>query len=132
MSFSSTNNPSQAAQISIAENANNDIYIDSSGNLVFVTNVDAVEQDCKGAMQAQFGEMFLNPTGGLPTLADVWSTRNFIKWEAFARQTLSAVPGVVKVVSFVITTNGDVLNYSAGILTQYSTTLSNIAGTLDT
>lgn len=120
-----------SGNLSIATNSNNDIYVDENGNLAMVTGVDAVKQDCEHAMKAQFGEMFLQPLQGLPNLADVWRTQNFIKWEGVARATLAAINGVVRVVSFVIQPNGDTLNYTAQILTIYSATLIQVSGVLD-
>lgn len=120
------------SNLSIATNASNDIYLDSNGNLAMATDVLAVQQDCEHVMKSQFGEMWLQPNDGLPTLADVWLTQNFIKWEAAGRARLSAVPGVVRVASFSITTNNiDTLFYTAQILTVYSPTLVTVNGKLD-
>lgn len=119
------------SNLSIAVDANNDIYLDSSGNLAMVTGVAAVQQDCESAMKAQYGEMFLQPQDGLPTLADVWQSQNFIKWEAAARATLSAVPGVVSVASFVMDTLEDQFGYAAQIQTIYSPSLVIVSGILD-
>jgi|SRR5665213_1262262 len=116
--------------LAIATNATNDIYIGPDGKLVMGTGVFAVQQSCEHAMKAQFGEMFLQPTAGLPTLGDVWASKNFIKYTAIARATLSAVPGVVSVQNFTISAVGDTANYTAQILTVYSSTLLTILGTL--
>lgn len=89
----------------------------------------ALEQGCVNRMKAQLGEMFLQLNDGLPTLADVWRTRNFIKWEAAGRITLGKVVGVVRVVSFVVSTSGDVFSYTTQILTIYSQTLVTISDT---
>jgi hypothetical protein len=96
-----------------------------------ITGVTALAQDCACALKAQYGEMFLQPTDGMPTLSDVWLTRNYIKWRAAGIATLSAINGVVRVVSFVITTSGTILTYSANILTVYSPTLIVVSNTLD-
>lgn len=118
--------------ISIALNSNNDIYIGPDGNLAFVTGVDAVQQDCLCAMRAQKGEMFLEPTNGMPNFDDAWLTKNIPKWTAAGRATLMSVPGVAKVQSFNVTQNGDNLNYIATIQTLYSPQLITVAGTLGT
>lgn len=118
------------SNLSIGLNSSNDIYVGEDGNLVMVSNIDAVEQDCLCAMKAQFGEMFLQPTSGLPTLQDVWQSQNFIKWIAVGRSTLAGVPGVTKVISFNVSPNGDVLNYTAVIQTVYSNFLLTISETL--
>lgn len=117
---------------SIGTNANNDIYVDSSGNITIVTDVDAVKQDCEHALKAQFGEMFLTPIAGMPTLQDVWRNQNLIKWEAVARATLQNINGVVRVVSFVMSLQGDSFVYTTQILSIYSSTLLTITGVLDT
>lgn len=117
--------------LSIQTNANNDIFLDGSGNLAMATGVLAVQQDCEHALKAQLGEMFLQPLDGMPTLADVWQSRNFIKWEAAARSTLAAINGVVSISSFAITTTGDTFNYTTNILTAYSPSLITVSGALD-
>lgn len=114
--------------ISIALNANNDIYIGPDGNLAFVTGVNAVQQDCVCAMQAQLGEMFLEPTSGMPNFDDVWQQKNIPKWTAIGRATLVSVPGVTKVESFIVTQNGNQLNYVATIQTEYSPQLATVSG----
>lgn len=115
--------------ISIALNANNDIYIGPDGNLAFVNGVEAVQQDCLCAMRAQRGEMFLQLQDGMPNFDDVWLSKNIPKWTAAGRATLMSVPGVAKVQSFTVSINGDTLNYIAVIQTTYSPQLATVAGT---
>lgn len=117
--------------LSIGVNDDNDIYVSADGNLVMVTGVTAVEQDCEHAMKAQLKEMFLQPDDGLPYLTDLWLQKNIGKWKAAALVTLSAINGVVRVNSFVVLVNANQLTYSAQILTIYSATLSTVSGTLD-
>lgn len=116
---------------SIATNANNDIYVDSGGNLALVVGIDAVKQDCEHALKAQFGEMFLTPIAGMPTLQDIWLNQNLIKWEAVARQTLQNTNGVVRVISFNMSLQSDTFVYTTQILTIYSSTLLTVTGILD-
>lgn len=93
-----------------------------------VNGVLAVQQDCLCAMRAQRGEMFLQPTDGLPNFDNVWLSKDIPKWTAVGRATLAAVPGVTKVQSFNVTLNGDVLKYSAVIQTVYSPRLTTVTG----
>jgi len=109
--------------ISIALNANNDIYMDNTGNLAMLYGIAAIEQDCKCAMQAQYGEMIYEQTSGLPNLFDVWLQQNLIAWEKAARATLLAVPGVVQLNSFTYLTANNTLSYTAVILTTYGQTM---------
>jgi hypothetical protein len=116
------------SNLSIETNASNDIFMDSSGNLSMATALLAVQQDCEHALKAQYGEMVLQPTGGMPTLADVWSNKNFIKWQAVAQAKLQSIAGVAKVISFVIGQGADNMNYTAVIQTVYSPQLVAIVG----
>lgn len=118
------------SNLSIATNANNDIYIGPDGNLAMVTGVTAVQQDCEHALKAQLGEMIYSPAKGMPTFDDVWQSRNFIRWEAAARATLANINGVVKVVSFNVTVSADTFSYVAQIETVYSQQLAKVTGTI--
>ena len=116
---------------SIATNGSNDIFVDNSGNLALVVNEEAVKQDCEHALKAQFGEMFLTPTAGMPTLQDIWRNQNLQKWEAVARSTLQNINGVVRVITFNMSLQSDSFVYTTQILTVYSSTLLTISGVLD-
>jgi len=118
------------SNLSIQTNDSNDIFVGSDGNLTMANDIEALKQDCEHALKTQLGEMFLNPAGGMPTLTDVWLSRNFIKWEAVARATLIKINGVVNIQNFTMTTSGDIFEYTARILTVYSPTLLNVSGIL--
>ena len=115
---------------SIATNANNDIYLDATGNLAMVSGVAAVQQDCEHAMKAQLGEMALFLTSGMPTLETVWANWRPLQFEAAARRTLLAVPGVVAVKAFSITRSAGVATYTATIQTEYSDEPLDLSGDL--
>lgn len=117
------------SNLSIATNDDNDIYLDSSGNLAMVMDEDAVKQDCEHAMKAQLGEMFIQPTSGMPTREDVFSNNAFIKWEVIGRRTLANIAGVQRVKSFTVTIAGDQFFYVAEIITVYSPTILIIQNT---
>lgn len=118
------------ANLSIALNATNDIFVGPDGNLAMVSDIDAVEQDCLTAMKSQLGEMQYNLPLGLPYFDDIWQSQNFVKWEGAARAMLANINGVVSVRSFDITINADNFNYKATIETVYSQTLLTITDTI--
>lgn len=116
--------------LSIGTNVDNDIYLGPDGNLVMVNGIEALKQDCEHAMKAQRGEMFLQPTDGLPTFDDVWLSKNFLRWQAVAQDTLLAINGIVRIEDFTTSVQGENFVYEVQLLTVYSPTLLTIAGTL--
>lgn len=105
---------------SFATNANNDIYLDATGNLAMVTGIDAVKQDCEHIIKAQLGEMPLALDQGVPTLTTIWADWRPAQFEAYARKMLLSVPGVVAVKGFTLTRAAGVASYLAEIQTIYS------------
>ncbi len=114
--------------ISLAGNNKNDLYLDSSGNIAIVRDLQAVLQDCENIMKAQRGEMIFQIDQGVPTLATVWNKLNIGQFTAAAITQIMRVAGVVKVVSFTANQDGENLNYVATIQTIYGT--KDIAGDL--
>ncbi|CAH0447781.1 hypothetical protein LMG10661_03854 [Ralstonia syzygii subsp. syzygii] len=106
---------------SLATNQRNDLFIGPDGNLAVVGDIDAVMQDCQHAMQAQLGEMVLATDRGMPTMDVVWHNTNLVQFEAYARQTLRAVGGVVDVTTFDVAIVDGALRYSATIQTVFGT-----------
>lgn len=108
--------------LTIATNANNDIYLDAQGNLAMAVDIDAVSNACKNAALAQLGEMIYAINDGLPNFQTIWKgTPNFVLWNAYLRRTLSAVPGVNRVESVLIRQDGDIMRYTAVIITDFGT-----------
>lgn len=105
--------------ISIAANENNDLFIDATGNLAMVQDVEAVMQNCKTAMQAQMGEMIYRIDDGMPTRETAFDRYNAAQFEAAGRSVLLRVEGVRSIESFDVSRNGDVLAYRATIGTIY-------------
>jgi hypothetical protein len=104
---------------SLATNQRNDLFIDADGSLAIARDIEAVKQDCQHAMQAQLGEMVLALDRGMPTMDVVWHNTNLVQFEAYARQTLRAVGGVVDVTAFDVAVVGGALRYSATIQTIF-------------
>lgn len=105
-----------------AENENNDIYLGSNNQLVINTDLSAVLQACKAAVEIQKGEVLYSQENGVPTDSIVWSgTPNLQQFEFFARKQILNVPGVTDVENFVVTVTDNVLQYEATIKTIYGT-----------
>jgi hypothetical protein len=95
------------------------MFLGGDNNLAMVSNIDAVLQDCEHTMKALFQEMIYAYDRGLPYFQTVWQKKNFVQFEAQGRSALLRVNGVVSVLLFVVTTEGDVLSYNAVIETIY-------------
>lgn len=109
------------ANLSIATDARNDIYIGADGNLAMASGLQAVLQDCEHTMKAQLGEMVLATTKGLPTMDTVWLQQRLPQFSAAARKALRAVSGVTDVPSFAAVVENNTLIYRAVISTEYGT-----------
>lgn len=104
----------------LGTNENNDIYIGSNGKLVLLTGQLAVEGGCATAAKAQLGEMIYAQNQGMPTMQTVFvGVANPASYEAYLRQNLSNVNGVVAVKSISIQISNNVLSYAAVIESQY-------------
>ena len=112
-----------------AVNENNDIYIGQDSNLAIVNGIEATEQACQHAAQAQLGEMVLAITQGMPTFQTIWNgTPNINQYEAVLRSTLLSVSGVNEVVSIVFNQTVDEISYTAVIRTIYG--LGTVTGSI--
>jgi hypothetical protein len=108
--------------LTVATNSRNDIYLDSRGNIAMTHDIDAVENACKNAALAQLGEMIYAVNSGLPNFQAIWKgTPNYPLWIAYLRRTLAAVPGVNRVESVLVRQSGDVMSYTAVIITNFGT-----------
>jgi hypothetical protein len=112
-------------------NANNDIYLDATGNLVILSGQDAVETACGTATKAQLGEMVLQTGLGIPNFQTIWvGAPNLTMFESYLRQTILSVDGVVSITSLSVGTIV-VQNPTTGLdetnLT-YTATIENIYG----
>lgn len=117
--------------ITLGVDANRDIYLGADGNLVVLTGLPALIQDCESAMRTRLSECVLQPKRGLPMFEDIWINRNYIQYEAAARKALLAIPNVIKITSFTYQQSGENFYYVAVIKTAYSPQDFKIIGTLD-
>lgn len=111
--------------ITIAENANRDIFTDSNGNLAFFTDVQgdpvATALILKSRVEAQRGEMKYAKDQGMPTRAVAWDAFNPKQYEAAWNAIALATPNVTGVQSFSMARNANTLNYAAVVTTIYGT-----------
>lgn len=110
----------------LAINAQNDIYINSSGNIVMLSGIEAIAQCCQTACMTQLSECVLQKGLGLPNFQTVWNgVPDLAIWESYLQNTILAVSGVTQVYSVNITVGNNQLNFVAKINTIYgSTTIS--------
>ena len=110
----------------LSVNANNDLFLDTFGNIVIAFDVQAVLQNCAHVAKVRLGEIVLAVNEGIPFFETVWNgTPNFQQFEAALRQAFYSVTGVLEVVSLIVSqvaaANGklNTLAYTAVIRTVY-------------
>lgn len=107
----------------VALNENNDIYLDSSGNIAMFYGILAIQQLCLNAVKTALGELRYSVTQGLPDFQSVWNGNpNIGQFEFSLRKSILSVPGVLEVVSLNTSIEGTVLSYFIEILTTIGST----------
>lgn len=107
---------------SFGTNSDNDIYLGRDGNLVVLSGLDAVIAACKAVSLAQLGEEVLTVKNGIPNFETIWvGSPNYLLFQNYLRQNLTAVPGVLEVQNIQISTVNNVLTYTATIKTTFGT-----------
>lgn len=104
---------------SLAENAQNDIFLDTTGNLATVTGLAQCQQSCNACMEVVLGECVLDLQRGNPYDQAMWSRYIPRAFETVARRNLSAVQEVVSVLVFTITRTANVASYEAEMQTTF-------------
>lgn len=113
----------------ISINDSNDIFMATDGNLSMSAGVEAIEQACKTATQAQLGEMVLETGLGIPNFQALWNgTPDYNIWRGAIITTLQNVQGVTQVNSLIVTPDSDTVNYVAEIMTIFSNQSQIITG----
>lgn len=106
--------------ITIASNDNNDIYLDTSGNVAMRRDLAACIQSCREVSQTLLGELPYAQSRGV-AFFDVALVPNppLGLYESQLRKQLMTVPGVIKVQSIAFNIDGPRLAYEAKIKTIY-------------
>jgi len=104
-----------------AVDKNNDLYLDTIGNIAIVTDIEAVLQNCMHVVRTVLGEIVLQVDQGIPDFETIWAgVPNYSQYEASVRRALLNVDGVIEVISFTMYTddkNG--FYYTAVIRTEF-------------
>ena len=104
----------------LGENSNRDLFIGSNNQLVVFTDLDAVAQACKSAIEAQRREMQFATQDGIPTEQTLWNgIANQQQFQFFCRQRLLKVEGVTAVLVFDTEIQDNTLIYNATISTIF-------------
>ena len=105
---------------SFASTASNDLQLGADGNLAIVTGAPAVEVVARHHMQTRRAEMIHEMQSGIPFDITAWvGAPNLAQFEAAARIRLRQVPGVIEVVEFEASQQGDALTYRATLRTEF-------------
>ena len=101
-------------------NNNNDIYIDVSGNLALVQNINAVKISISCATKTTYGEIPLNTKLGIPYFATIFTAHPDVDlWESYMKDTINNLPDIVSVEYFTTNISKGILTYTTLILSKY-------------
>ncbi len=101
-------------------NENNDIFLDSFGNLSISNATQAVLQQCAQAAKTLLGEMVYNVSDGVPYFQTLWiGVPNISQYLGALRRAFLSVTDVVEVVSLIADVSNNTLTYTAIIRTIY-------------
>ncbi len=104
----------------LGTDSNNDLYLNSDGNIAVLSGLQAVLAACETATKAQLGEMLLATTQGIPNFQTIWvGSPNYPLFQNYLRRTLLGVSGVQDVTEIEITVRDNVLGYTATIDTAF-------------
>lgn len=95
---------------------NNDIYLDSGGNLAVAQGIDGVEAACRNYAQTILGEMMHATDMGVPYF---FGSASLAQIRASLRRRLLQVDGVTAIDRLDVLVDGDAIKYTADIRTIY-------------
>lgn len=101
-------------------NSNNDIFLDAAGNVPISTGLEAVLEACATATKAQYQEMILAQSAGIPNFQTIWiGVPNYAIFSAYLKATIESVEGVIAMTNLTLSSKDNVLSYAAEINTIY-------------
>lgn len=116
----------RAESLTLAVNGNNDLFVDSSGNLAQVQDIDACKESAQQAAQTQLAEMQYHVDRGIPNFAVLWNGHPSVaQFEAALRRELMKVTNVVDVPELSTQLIGDRVQYAVTIKTTFGTVAIN-------
>lgn len=106
--------------VTLAVNAQNDLYLEPSGNIALASGLEATLQACAQEAKTILGEMVLATDRGIPYFEVVFVGQPSVpQFSAALRLAWSTVPHVIEVTSLAIGQAGNTLTYEATITTDY-------------
>ena len=103
-------------------NENNDIYIDSNGNLALCKDIEAVKNSVLCSCRTNYGEIVLDTRKGIPYFETIFTAHPDIElWKSYMKQTILSVPKVLGIVAFKHIIEKQILKYTVVISTEYGT-----------
>ena len=106
----------------LAENSNNDLFVQPNNQLGVFLDLDATVQLCKTVIETQRGELQYDTTRGIPTSSTLWAgVAEQSRFRFYCIEALRAVSGVQEILRFDTELVDDVLEYVAIIKTDFGT-----------
>lgn len=110
----------------IGTNQNNDIYIDSSGNLAILTDINALANVSKNAILTTQGEPQYNQESGIPYFETIFTdTPSIDLFQAAQIATLENLENVNRVSDYQYSQKDNIFSYSVKIDTTYGDIIIN-------
>ena len=108
--------------LTLAVNDKNDLFVDKSGSLAQVRDIQAVLESAQQAAQTQLGEMQYHVDRGIPNFTVLWNGHPSVaQFEAALRRELMKVTDVLDVPALSTRLRGETVVYSATIKTTFGT-----------
>lgn len=106
--------------ITISTNENNDIFLDSSGNIAMSTDINALANVSKNKVLTTLGEPEYNQLDGIPYFETIFTdTPKIDLFQAAVIDTLESLDEVQRVTNFDYEQNNGVFSYSLIEKTTY-------------
>lgn len=106
--------------LTIATNENNDIYVDSSGNLAILQDINALANVSKNKVLTTLGEPQFNQLDGIPYFETVFTdTPKIDLFQVKQIEALENLEHVNKVSNYTYTQENGVYNYSVNINSDF-------------
>lgn len=106
--------------ITISTNENNDIFLDSSGNIATSTDINALANVSKNKVLTTLGEPEYNQLDGIPYFETIFTdTPKIDLFQATVIDTLESLDEVQRVTNFDYEQNNGVFSYSLIEKTTY-------------
>ncbi|MBP5286390.1 MAG: hypothetical protein J6Z08_00650 [Elusimicrobiales bacterium] len=110
----------------MAVNSDNDIYLDSNGNLAISEGLEAAAQGALHAARTDYKEVPLDMQRGIPYLAVLLGERpNIGLFEQFLRQEVERLPYIKETGEFTANVKNGTMSYELEITTDFGETSIN-------